>query len=119
MKLDEKEWLEILDKHGDEIYSKKASMAIKLGRNKYPVSYNFCLKHYYEKGIVKKEDLIDGAFYLGLCRNAGIAKWDAEKNVFWYLRFKMGTKYFEKINHISDDDGYDLFLPTEVYKETK
>jgi len=89
-----------------------------LGQDKYPVPPNFCLNYYYKKGIIKKENLIDGAFYFGLCRNASIAKWDTKENVFWYLRFKFNTKFFEKINHISDDDGYDLFLPTKMYKET-
>lgn len=119
MKLNKKEWLEILNKHGDEIQSKGELAAKRLGRNKYPVPHNFYLKYYYDKGIIRKVNLIDGAFYFGLCRNVGIAQWDAKENVFWYLRIKFNTKFFEKINHISNDDGYDLFLPTEIYnKET-
>jgi hypothetical protein len=120
MKLDKKEWLEILNECDNEIRSKRESMTKILGQDRYPVPYNFHLKYYYEKDIIKKEDLTDDTFYFGLCRNAGIAKWDTKENAFWYLRFKFGSYFFEKINHISNDDGYDLFLPTEVYnKEIK
>jgi len=117
MKLNKKEWLNLLTKRDDEIQSKGESMVKVLGRDKYPVPHNFYIKYYYDKGIIRKTDLIDGALYFGLCRNAGIARWDAKESVFWYLRIKFNAKFFEKINHISDDDGYDLFLPIEIYKE--
>ncbi len=60
---------------------------------------------------IKKEDLIIGHSYKGICRNASVAVWDGK--VFWYDRYKFGDTYKEDINHFEDDDGYDLFLPFE------
>jgi len=69
------------------------------------------LEDYYNAGVIRKEDLIDGAYYQGICRNASVAKWDAKNNVFWYMRNKFGYCYKEDINYIADDNGYDLFIP--------
>lgn len=95
--------------------NKIKTMIKKLGEG-FPLPSEFDIENYYEKGVIRKEDLIDGKYYLGICRNAEVAKWDAEKNVFSYLRQKFNLKYFEEINHISDDDGYDLFIPIEEIK---
>ena len=36
----------------------------------YPIPKEYDLeKDYYEKGVIRKKDLIDGAEYKGLCRN--------------------------------------------------
>lgn len=64
---------------------------------------------YYEAGVIKKEDLEDGAYYWGTCRNASIARWDGKE--FWYIRQKFGSTFAESINHLEDDNGYDLFIP--------
>lgn len=69
------------------------------------------LKKYHDAGVIPKSDLVDGAYYWGTCRNAEMARWDAQKNVFWYIRDKWHDTFVESINVIEDDDGYDLFLP--------
>jgi len=69
------------------------------------------LEAYYAAGVIRKEDLIDGAYYQGFCRNAGVAKWNLDKSEFVYMRQKFGLAFPEDINHISDDNGYDLFIP--------
>lgn len=71
----------------------------------------FNLQDYYDAGVIRKEDLVDGAYYQGICRNASVAKWDAKDNCFWYMRTKWGSSFKEDINHIADDNGYDLFIP--------
>jgi hypothetical protein len=76
-----------------------------------PPKTGFDLNAYYDVGIVKKDDLIDGAYYQGFCRNADVAKWDSDKGKFVYMRFKFGHSFPEDINHLSDDNGYDLFVP--------
>lgn len=70
------------------------------------------LKEAASKGMILKKDLIGGADYLGSCRNALVAKWDADNGCFWYIREKFGKFFIEKINHPEDDNGFDLFIPT-------
>jgi len=69
------------------------------------------IKQYHDAGVISKSELIDGSFYWGLCRNAPMARWDSQKQVFWYIRDKWHDTYAECINTIEDDNGYDLFLP--------
>lgn len=67
--------------------------------------------------MIPKSELKHGAYYSGECRNAGIARWNGEKQVFVYWRGSMaGDWYTEEINHPEDDDGCDLF---EVEAETQ
>ena len=75
------------------------------------VPKNSNLQDYYDAGVIRKEDLIDGTYYRGICRNASVAKWDVKDNCFWYMRYKWGSSYKEDINHMADDNGYDLFIP--------
>lgn len=66
-------------------------------------------------GMIAKADLEDGAVYLGNCRNAvhDLAKWNAEKGMFTYVREKFGRRYHEDIYHPEDDNGFDVFVPTK------
>lgn len=64
--------------------------------------------------IIPKKDLVDGEWYEGHCRNASIAKWNAEKNKFFYVRTKFDWRFWEDINHPEDDNGFDLFRPFAV-----
>ena len=63
--------------------------------------------------ILPKFELKDGAYYAGRCRNAVTAVWDAENNLFWYIRKKFGVQFPESIRHPEDDQGFglDLFHP--------
>lgn len=58
-----------------------------------------------------KAELVDGATYTGVCRNAKEARWDAGRAMFVYRRRKFGFEYDEDIRHPEDDDGFDLFYP--------
>lgn len=69
------------------------------------------------RGMLRKNQLEDGAYYYGRCRNATVAVWDNATQEFTYLRHKFGTKFLETIRHPEDDDGFDIFVPiakTEV-----
>lgn len=80
----------------------------------YPIPREFDIeKDYYANGVIRKEDLIDGATYRGDCRNASEAVWHAYKNCFTYKRTKFMDTFNEDINHIADDNGFDLFIPLE------
>lgn len=54
---------------------------------------------------------IHGAYYRGRCRNASIARYNAETNRFVYMRQKFGSVFPEDICHAENDDGFDLFEP--------
>ena len=60
-------------------------------------------------GAIPKDKLEIGATYEGNCRNFEQAKWDGK--VFWGKRYKFGELIDDKINHLQDDNGYDLFVP--------
>lgn len=70
-------------------------------------------------GLILKKDLQDGKYYYGRCRNASVAMWDATNGVFWYIRHKWGSSFKEDIYHPEDDDGFDLFIPTEEVEPTE
>lgn len=65
----------------------------------------------YRAGLLPAAGLVDGRYYYGHCRNARVARWDAARQVFTYMRSKFGSAYPEDIRTVENDDGYDLFLP--------
>ena len=77
---------------------------IRVYSNLYPKSSNL-------KPIAKNDLVVDKS-YMGICRNANIAKWNGEK--FEYQRTKFGSTFVETINHFEDDNGYDVFVPFEI-----
>ena len=54
-----------------------------------------------------KCDLVKGNYYVGVCRNANIARWDGER--FHHWRKKFGTRFVETIKHREDDEAFDVF----------
>lgn len=61
--------------------------------------------------FLPKAELEHGEYYEGVCRNAGVARWNNIIQAFVYRRYKFGTSFIEDIRHPEDDDGYDLFYP--------
>lgn len=51
--------------------------------------------------------LVKGNYYIGICRNASVARWDGEQ--FWYWRLKWGKVFLESIKHRDDDGVFDVF----------
>ena len=66
----------------------------------------------YKKGIVPKKDLVKNTYYKGKCRNSNIALWNGFE--FVYMRYKHGTYIIDTINHLEDDNGFDLFIPIRI-----
>lgn len=71
----------------------------------------------YEPKIAKKE-LVHGAYYIGTCRNASIARWHEIDQVFYHWRTKFGSKFIETICHPDDDQVYDVFVAEDIYCPT-
>lgn len=66
---------------------------------------------------MNKEQLVHGHYYEGTCRNAWIARWNAERNCFFHWRTKFGHKYVEAICHPDDEQYYDVFLVDHELEE--
>lgn len=64
----------------------------------------------YEAGVLKASELKDGVYYFGKCRNAYVARWDAKREKFTYIREKFGDRFPEDIRPPEFDNGYDLFI---------
>lgn len=71
------------------------------------------LESAYTRGMLRKCDLEDGAYYRGYCRNATVALWSTRNDCFIYMRQKFERRFAEDIRHPEDDDGFDLFVPLE------
>ena len=59
---------------------------------------------------ISKENLEHGAYYSGQCRNASVARWNDETQVFIYWRTKFNNTYLEEIKHPDDDKFFDVFV---------
>ena len=53
--------------------------------------------------LLPKSALHDGAYYVGRCRNASVARWNARQQCFYHWREKFGRIYIEKIKHPVDE----------------
>lgn len=61
------------------------------------------------KKLLDKAELKDGAYYVGRCRNATVARWNAKKQCFTHWRVKFNSVFLEDIKHPVDDDTFDVF----------
>jgi hypothetical protein len=64
----------------------------------------------YNTPKIPKAALVHGEYYVGHCRNACIARWNAEKQCFYHWRTKFGQTFIETIRHPEDDQTYDVFV---------
>lgn len=67
--------------------------------------------------IIPKKELIDGSYYYGDCRNASVARWDGQREVFVYWRSKFGDTFLEDIKCPEDDEVYDVFIAERIAEE--
>ena len=77
------------------------------GRVPVPVE----LPMWYEAGVIKPDQLIQGQWYVGECRNSNLAVWDSTTDQFWYIRSKFTFWFIEPIRHLSWDTSFDVFIP--------
>lgn len=66
----------------------------------------------YAAGLKRRHELVDGAYYLGHCRNASVARWSGQAQMFVHWRHKFGQRYLEDIAHPADESRYDVFVAT-------
>jgi hypothetical protein len=67
--------------------------------------------------MISKENLEHGVYYRGVCRNATLARWNADKQVFVHWRCKWGKRFLETIGYWVDEKlgerRFDEFKPLE------
>jgi|GEM_PF-3064084 len=73
------------------------------------------LSSLYLKGLLKKENLIHGEYYIGYCKFAVVARWHSENGLFYYQ-----TDGRENSRpHPADDIGGDIFTPVDKIQPTR
>jgi hypothetical protein len=72
------------------------------------------LEEAYALGMLRKEQLVDGAYYKGRCRNASVARWNATSQEFLHQRLKFNSRFVEGIKHPADEKNFDVFVAREV-----
>jgi hypothetical protein len=63
--------------------------------------------------LLPKSALHHGRYYVGRCRNASVARWNARQQCFYHWREKFGRIYIEKIKHPADEPRFDVFRVLE------
>jgi hypothetical protein len=65
------------------------------------------------RAILPKDQLRDGAFYKGRCRNSAIARWNQSENCFYHWREKDGNIFIETIRYptAEKEPWWDVFNP--------
>jgi hypothetical protein len=69
--------------------------------------------------ILPKTELVDGAYYIGRCRNATVARWSAPHDCFFHWRVKFDRIFVEEIKHPIDENYFDVFRVVRVLPEPK
>lgn len=69
--------------------------------------------------MIKKKDLEHGAYYVGRCRNAIEARWNARREVFTHWRHKFNFTFLEDIKHPDDENHYDVFIPEKLLENPR
>jgi hypothetical protein len=66
-----------------------------------------------------KADLKHGEYYKGRCRNATVARWNAEADCFFHWREKLGRIYIQTIKYPTDEPRFDVFFPVSNLDDPK
>jgi hypothetical protein len=74
-----------------------------------PLATDAELEAAYNAGLLRKNTLVHGAYYYGICRNATVARWHASIARFIHWRTKFGQTFPEIIAHPEDDRVFDVF----------
>lgn len=64
---------------------------------------------YTTRPIFPKDQLQHGVYYVGRCRNASVARWNADRQCFFHWREKFGVVFLEAIKHPDDESHFDVF----------
>jgi hypothetical protein len=63
-------------------------------------------------GMIPKDQLVDGQAYIGQCRDAHVAIWNAERDTFMITRFKWGREVADTVDYpAASNTRWDVFIP--------
>lgn len=76
------------------------------------------LSNLVERGMIRKEDLVHGEYYIGYAKWAVVARWHGENELFYYQARRLDkagveTRSEAKVPHAVDDRGGDIFVPVD------
>lgn len=68
------------------------------------------------RALLRRSQLVHGRYYVGRCRHATIARWNAEQRCFYHWREKLGRIYVETILYPTDEmhPWWDAFIVREL-----
>ena len=69
--------------------------------------------------VLPKSQLQHGHYYIGRCRNASVARWNANQQCFYHWREKFQRIYIKKIKHPIDEQEFDVFRVLAELAEPK
>jgi len=69
--------------------------------------------------VLPKSELQHGHYYVGRCRNASVARWNANQQCFYHWRKKFDRIYIQKIKHPVDEPEFDVFRVLKELAEPK
>ena len=67
--------------------------------------------------VIPKAQLVHGQYYRGRCRNADVARWNGDLNMFFHWRRKFGEVFLETIHCPEDEKQWDVFVAEEAIDE--
>ena len=71
------------------------------------------------KKLIERSLLQDGSYYVGLCRNATVARWNAKESRFYHWQLECGSLCVETIRHPEDETRFDVFSPMRLLENPK
>jgi len=69
--------------------------------------------------VLPKCLLQHGHYYVGRCRNAAVARWNANQQCFYHWRQKFDRICIQKLKHPVDELGFDVFRVLAELAEPK
>ena len=70
--------------------------------------------------LLERADLKHGVYYLGRCRNATVARWNAQEGCFYHWREKFNSVFIETIKHPVDEGPiFDVFRPVSEISDPR
>ena len=84
-------------------------------------------------GMIPRDQLKDGSYYYGVCRNTRIAQWrdkptypsktelpnQVKEPCFFHMRLKFNKIFVETIKHPVDEAHFDAFIPLREINQTR
>ena len=109
-KISQEQW-DTLDKEQREFVWSHEAAHIHMRCFNPPPTTEAQMEAAYADGMIAKDLLKHGQVYIGACRNATKAIWDANDNTFYIMRHKFGNIFPEPVSYPTVGERWDIFVP--------